>query len=95
MVCEEFLSLFCVLNNSELFVCLQVPSFFTDAERRSVLDAAQIVGLNCLRLMNDMTAGKEKHLSCRSEYTIRIMDVQCYYFRIGTETQPIKKSNQI
>lgn len=37
---------------------LQVPSFFTDAERRSVLDAAQIVGLNCLRLMNDMTAGK-------------------------------------
>lgn len=41
---------------------LQVPSFFTDAERRSVLDAAQIVGLNCLRLMNDMTAGKRKHL---------------------------------
>ncbi|NXD12271.1 HS105 protein, partial [Nothocercus nigrocapillus] len=37
---------------------ISVPSFFTDAERRSVLDAAQIVGLNCLRLMNDMTAGK-------------------------------------
>ncbi|VCW76221.1 unnamed protein product, partial [Gulo gulo] len=36
---------------------ISVPSFFTDAERRSVLDAAQIVGLNCLRLMNDMTAG--------------------------------------
>uniref|UniRef100_A0A6I8S4F8 Heat shock protein 105 kDa n=1 Tax=Xenopus tropicalis TaxID=8364 RepID=A0A6I8S4F8_XENTR len=35
---------------------LSVPSFFTDAERRSVLDAAQIVGLNCLKLMNDMTA---------------------------------------
>ncbi|KAM6177669.1 heat shock protein 105 kDa isoform 2-T2 [Rhynchocyon petersi] len=35
---------------------ISVPSFFTDAERRSVLDAAQIVGLNCLRLMNDMTA---------------------------------------
>ncbi|XP_054830138.1 heat shock protein 105 kDa [Eublepharis macularius] len=35
---------------------VSVPSFFTDAERRSVLDAAQIVGLNCLRLMNDMTA---------------------------------------
>lgn len=40
-------------------VCLfaQVPSFFTDAERRSVMDAAQIAGLNCLRLMNDTTAG--------------------------------------
>ncbi|KAG8452841.1 hypothetical protein GDO86_004580 [Hymenochirus boettgeri] len=35
---------------------ISVPSFFTDAERRSVLDAAQIVGLNCLKLMNDMTA---------------------------------------
>ncbi|KAL8222416.1 UNVERIFIED_CONTAM: Heat shock 105kDa 110kDa protein 1, partial [Gekko kuhli] len=35
---------------------VSVPSFFTDAERRSVLDAAQIVGLNCLRLMSDMTA---------------------------------------
>uniref|UniRef100_A0A8V0XWE3 Heat shock protein family H (Hsp110) member 1 n=1 Tax=Gallus gallus TaxID=9031 RepID=A0A8V0XWE3_CHICK len=37
---------------------ISVPSFFTDAERRSVLDAAQIVGLNCLRLMNDMTADR-------------------------------------
>lgn len=35
---------------------ISVPSFFTDAERRSVLHAAQIVGLNCLRLINDMTA---------------------------------------
>ncbi|KAM3837144.1 heat shock protein 105 kDa [Vipera latastei] len=35
---------------------ISVPSFFTDAERRSLLDAAQVVGLNCLRLMNDMTA---------------------------------------
>lgn len=36
---------------------LQVPSYFTDAERRSVMDAAQIAGLNCLRLMNETTAG--------------------------------------
>ncbi|XP_067279446.1 heat shock 70 kDa protein 4a [Pseudorasbora parva] len=35
---------------------ISVPSFFTDAERRSVMDAAQITGLNCLRLMNDTTA---------------------------------------
>uniref|UniRef100_A0A8C1J189 Heat shock protein 4a n=1 Tax=Cyprinus carpio TaxID=7962 RepID=A0A8C1J189_CYPCA len=35
---------------------IKVPSFFTDAERRSVMDAAQIAGLNCLRLMNDTTA---------------------------------------
>ncbi|KAK3524482.1 hypothetical protein QTP70_029289 [Hemibagrus guttatus] len=35
---------------------ISIPSFFTDAERRSVMDAAQIAGLNCLRLMNDTTA---------------------------------------
>ncbi|XP_038123323.1 heat shock 70 kDa protein 4L [Cyprinodon tularosa] len=35
---------------------VSVPSYFTDAERRSVLDATQIAGLNCLRLINDTTA---------------------------------------
>uniref|UniRef100_A0A671WAW1 Heat shock protein family A (Hsp70) member 4 like n=1 Tax=Sparus aurata TaxID=8175 RepID=A0A671WAW1_SPAAU len=35
---------------------IKVPSFFTDAERRSVFDASQIAGLNCLRLINDTTA---------------------------------------
>ncbi|XP_077394523.1 heat shock 70 kDa protein 4L [Festucalex cinctus] len=35
---------------------VSVPCFFTDAERRSVLDATQIAGLNCLRLINDTTA---------------------------------------
>ncbi|XP_067842079.1 heat shock protein 105 kDa-like [Heptranchias perlo] len=35
---------------------ISVPSFFTNAERSSVLDAAHIAGLNCLRLMNDTTA---------------------------------------
>ena len=36
---------------------LQVPDFFTDTQRRGMLDAAAIAGLNCLRLMNDTTAG--------------------------------------
>ncbi|KAK7926314.1 hypothetical protein WMY93_008624 [Mugilogobius chulae] len=35
---------------------ISVPSYYTDAERRSVMDAAQIAGLNCLRLMNETTA---------------------------------------
>lgn len=35
---------------------ISIPSHYTDAERRSVLDAAQIAGLNCLRLMNETTA---------------------------------------
>merc|ERR1719214_519396 len=33
-----------------------VLSYFTDAERCSMLDAASVAGLNCLRLMNDSTA---------------------------------------
>lgn len=40
-----------------LLYWLQVPCYYSDAERRSVLDAAQIAGLNCLRLMNETTAG--------------------------------------
>ncbi|NXI55904.1 HS74L protein, partial [Chloroceryle aenea] len=35
---------------------ISVPSFFTDSERRSVMAAAQIAGLNCLKLMNETTA---------------------------------------
>lgn len=35
---------------------ISVPSFFTDAERRALLDAAAIAGLNVLRLMNETTA---------------------------------------
>uniref|UniRef100_A0A182IL77 Heat shock 70 kDa protein 4 n=1 Tax=Anopheles atroparvus TaxID=41427 RepID=A0A182IL77_ANOAO len=33
-----------------------VPSFFTNAERQALLDAANISGLNVLRLMNETTA---------------------------------------
>ncbi|XP_051869805.1 heat shock 70 kDa protein 4-like [Pristis pectinata] len=35
---------------------ISVPCFYTDAERRSVMDAAQIAGLNCLRLINETTS---------------------------------------
>lgn len=38
---------------------MEVPSFFTDAERRSMIDASQIAGLNCVRLINDTTAGMQ------------------------------------
>jgi heat shock protein 4 len=37
-------------------VVLSCPVWYTDAQRRALLDAAQIAGLNCLRLMNDNTA---------------------------------------
>ena len=37
-------------------VVISVPSHFTDAERRALLDAARIAGLNVLKLMNETTA---------------------------------------
>ncbi|KAI0784656.1 HSP70-domain-containing protein [Abortiporus biennis] len=37
-------------------VVIAVPGWFTDIQRRAVLDAAQIAGLNVLRLINDSTA---------------------------------------
>lgn len=33
-----------------------VPSYFTEAERAAMLDAAKIAGLNCLRTLNETTA---------------------------------------
>jgi heat shock 70kDa protein 4 len=37
-------------------VVISVPGWFTEAQRRSILDAAEIAELNTLRLMNDTTA---------------------------------------
>ena len=35
---------------------ISVPSYFTDAERRALLDSAKMAGFNVLKLMNDTTA---------------------------------------
>jgi heat shock protein 4 len=37
-------------------IVLSVPAWFTDIQRRSIFDAAEISGLKLLRLMNDTTA---------------------------------------
>jgi len=37
-------------------VVISVPIFYTDRERRALLDAAAVAGLNVLKLMNDTTA---------------------------------------
>lgn len=35
---------------------ITVPGWFTEVQRRAVLSATEMVGLNCLRLVNDLTA---------------------------------------
>ena len=37
-------------------IVISVPPWFTDVQRRALLDAAEIAGLKCLRLINDTTA---------------------------------------
>ncbi|PFH45190.1 hypothetical protein AMATHDRAFT_71930 [Amanita thiersii Skay4041] len=37
-------------------VVIAVPGWYTDIQRRALLDATSIAGLNCLRLINDSTA---------------------------------------
>jgi heat shock protein 4 len=37
-------------------VVLSCPVWYTDSQRRAILDAAEIAGLKCLRLINDTTA---------------------------------------
>ncbi|KAG9294562.1 hypothetical protein G9A89_008673 [Geosiphon pyriformis] len=37
-------------------VVISVPAWFTDAQRRSILDGSEIAGLNCLRLIHETTA---------------------------------------
>ncbi|KAJ9109958.1 hypothetical protein QFC20_003158 [Naganishia adeliensis] len=44
------------LNQVVSDVVIAIPGWFTDAQRRALLDAAQIAGLNALRLINDHTA---------------------------------------
>ena len=37
-------------------IVISVPAYFVDSERRALMDAASVAGLNVLKLMNDTTA---------------------------------------
>ncbi|KAG0486407.1 hypothetical protein HPP92_008502 [Vanilla planifolia] len=44
------------LNAAVVDCCIGIPAYFTDLQRRAVLDAATIVGLHPLRLLHETTA---------------------------------------
>ncbi|XP_048439740.1 heat shock 70 kDa protein 15-like [Pyrus x bretschneideri] len=44
------------LNASVVDCCIGIPVYFTDLQRRAVMDAAKIAGLNPLRLFHETTA---------------------------------------
>lgn len=60
-LCSMFLSKVKATASAELKlpvsdIVISVPPWFTDVQRRSIMDAAEIAGLKLLRLMNDTTA---------------------------------------
>ena len=44
------------IEASRLRLVISVPAWFTDVQRRAMIDAGDIAGLNVLRLINDTTA---------------------------------------
>jgi molecular chaperone DnaK (HSP70) len=50
-------------------VVIAVPAYYTDPERRAMLDAAQIAGVPCIGLINDTTAAALSYGYNRSEIT--------------------------
>ena len=62
----------CILYYTSLYnvLTLQVPSYFTDAQRRALLDASVISGLNCLRLLNETTASMLILMLCSVLYIV-------------------------
>ena len=44
------------LNQITVDAVITVPAYFNDAQRQATKDAAQIAGLNCLRIINEPTA---------------------------------------
>lgn len=60
-LCAMYLSKIKATASAELKLpvsdlCISVPPWYTDSQRRGLLDAAEIAGLKCLRLINDNTA---------------------------------------
>lgn len=43
-------------------VVIACPSWFREANREALLDAAEIAGLTCLRVISDMTASKGAYI---------------------------------
>ncbi len=60
-MCVMFLGKVKAFTSAELGIpvtdcVVSCPTWFTDVQRRALLDASHVAGLNCLRLMNDTTA---------------------------------------
>lgn len=70
-------------------IVIACPSWFRDSHRTSLLNAAQIAGLKCLRVISDMAASKSTHQQTLSAslplllytHTYIGVDVSAYMYR--------------
>ena len=63
-------------------IVISVPSYCSNVERQSILDAAEIAGLKCLRLINESTAislqygfFRKKDLDAKEERRVVLVDI--------------------
>jgi molecular chaperone DnaK (HSP70) len=54
-------------------VVIGVPGWWTDRQRRAMMDASKIAGLNALRLMNEITASKSNYVKNRIYLNSRLI----------------------
>ncbi|KAJ9538124.1 hypothetical protein OSB04_030857 [Centaurea solstitialis] len=70
-----------ILNAPVIHCCIGIPVYFTDLQRRAVLEAAKIAGLNPLRLMHETTAAAlayglyKRDLSENMQINVAFLDI--------------------
>ena len=75
---------------------LSVPTFYTEAERYAMLNAAQIAGVNCLRLINETTATALAYGIYKTDLpegepiNVVFVDVGADAFQVGRQTELCK-----
>lgn len=69
-------------------VCLSVPHWWNDRQRRAMMDASAIAGLNCLQLVNELT-GCAIELGIRKDKTLEKdqSELVCFFDMGDSQTQ--------
>lgn len=89
-LCSMFLSKVKATASAELKlpvsdIVISVPAWFTDVQRRAIMDASEIAGLKLLRLINDTTATALGYGIPRTDPHSRRKATACCFRRYRTQ----------
>ena len=82
-------------------IVISTPAYFVDSERRALLDAASIAGLNVLKLMNDTTATAlaygiyKQDLPAPEEKARNVIFVDCGHVGVQVSAASFNKGERI